>query len=71
MVGTARCTLIHWFGYDVVQLLPLPLTLLMQLCTTGTGLHTFVLYLGPFIASTTLAITECNTLKVDRYGPNQ
>lgn len=37
----------------------------------GTGLHTFVLYLGPFIASTTLAATECKTTKFDTYGPNR
>ncbi|XP_055619840.1 vacuole membrane protein 1-like isoform X2 [Toxorhynchites rutilus septentrionalis] len=28
----------------------------------GTGLHTFLLYLGPHIASVTLAAYECNTL---------
>lgn len=28
----------------------------------GTGLHTFLLYLGPHIASVTLAAWECNTL---------
>ena len=26
----------------------------------GTGLHTFVLYLGPFIAKVTMASNECN-----------
>ncbi|KAF2069666.1 hypothetical protein CYY_009014 [Polysphondylium violaceum] len=36
----------------------------------GTGLHTFVLYLGPFIAKTTLAATEWNSLDFDLYGPN-
>ena len=35
----------------------------------GTGLHTFVLYLGPYIAKTTLAVTECNTLDVALSGP--
>ena len=29
----------------------------------GTGLHTFLLYLGPFIAEVTLAAYECNSLK--------
>lgn len=29
----------------------------------GTGLHTFLLYLGPFIAQVTLAAYECNSLK--------
>lgn len=28
----------------------------------GTGLHTFVLYLGPFIVQVTLAAYECNSL---------
>ncbi len=28
----------------------------------GTGLHTFLLYLGPFIAKVTLAAYECNTV---------
>lgn len=28
----------------------------------GTGLHTFLLYLGPHIAQVTLAAYECNTL---------
>ncbi|XP_049849177.1 vacuole membrane protein 1 homolog isoform X2 [Schistocerca gregaria] len=36
----------------------------------GTGLHTFVLYLGPFIARTTLAATECQSVIFDRYGPD-
>lgn len=37
----------------------------------GTGLHTFVLYLGPFIASATLAATECNRTDFPKYGPNR
>lgn len=28
----------------------------------GTGLHTFLLYLGPFIASVTLAAFTCNSI---------
>lgn len=36
----------------------------------GTGLHTFVLYLGPFIAQATLAATECNRTDIATYGPN-
>ena len=36
----------------------------------GTGLHTFVLYLGPFIAKTTLAVTECNTIDIKLDGPD-
>lgn len=30
----------------------------------GTGLHTFILYLGPHIAQVTLAANECNSLPV-------
>ena len=29
----------------------------------GTGLHTFVLYLGPHIAAVTMAADECHSLK--------
>jgi membrane protein YqaA with SNARE-associated domain len=36
----------------------------------GTGLHTFVLYLGPYIAMVTLAVTECDTMTVPLDGPN-
>lgn len=32
------------------------------------GLHTFVLYTGPFIAKTTIAAGECNSLNFDTYG---
>lgn len=35
----------------------------------GTGLHTFVLYLGPFIAKCTMAATECGTTHFDISGP--
>lgn len=34
----------------------------------GTGLHTFVLYLGPYIAMVTLAVTECDTMNVPLEG---
>lgn len=37
----------------------------------GTGLHTFVLYLAPFIASATLAATECARTDFAKYGPNR
>lgn len=36
----------------------------------GTGLHTFVLYLGPFIAKVTMAAYECNTVDFETYGEN-
>eukprot|EP00741_Cyanophora_paradoxa_P009536 tig00001525_g9236.t1 len=41
---------IWWVGLGVLSSIGL-----------GTGLHTFVLYLGPYIAQYTLAATECNT----------
>eukprot|EP01087_Luapelamoeba_hula_P011798 TRINITY_DN3253_c0_g4_i1.p1 TRINITY_DN3253_c0_g4~~TRINITY_DN3253_c0_g4_i1.p1 ORF type:complete len:450 (-),score=118.27 TRINITY_DN3253_c0_g4_i1:52-1401(-) len=34
----------------------------------GTGLHTFVLYLGPLIAKTTITATECNSVDFLLYG---
>mmetsp|Transcript_4454 Transcript_4454/g.6682 ORF Transcript_4454/g.6682 Transcript_4454/m.6682 type:complete len:378 (-) Transcript_4454:23-1156(-) len=36
----------------------------------GSGLHTFMLYLGPLIAKVTLSATECNTLDFEKYGDN-
>lgn len=41
----------YWVGLGVVSSVGL-----------GTGLHTFLLYLGPHIASVTLAAYECNSL---------
>eukprot|EP00761_Pharyngomonas_kirbyi_P014821 gb/GECH01014851.1/.p1 GENE.gb/GECH01014851.1/~~gb/GECH01014851.1/.p1 ORF type:complete len:391 (+),score=73.89 gb/GECH01014851.1/:1-1173(+) len=35
----------------------------------GTGLHTFVLYLGPFVAKVSLAAAECGTVDFDVMGP--
>jgi len=35
----------------------------------GTGLHTFMLYLGPHIAKVTMAANECN--EVPEYMPNR
>ena len=35
----------------------------------GTGLHTFVLYLGPHIAKTTIQAYECNAIPL--YIPNK
>lgn len=34
----------------------------------GTGLHTFVLYLGPYIAKVTLTATECGTTNFPTRG---
>eukprot|EP01102_Stenamoeba_stenopodia_P023219 TRINITY_DN9925_c0_g1_i1.p1 TRINITY_DN9925_c0_g1~~TRINITY_DN9925_c0_g1_i1.p1 ORF type:complete len:409 (-),score=91.77 TRINITY_DN9925_c0_g1_i1:1078-2304(-) len=36
----------------------------------GTGLHTFVLYLGPHIAKVTLTATECGSLNFATTGEN-
>ena len=41
----------YWVGLGVLSSVGL-----------GTGLHTFVLYLGPHIASVTLAAFECKSL---------
>ncbi|CAK9298928.1 unnamed protein product [Gordionus sp. m RMFG-2023] len=43
---------VYWIGLGVLSSIGL-----------GTGLHTFVLYLGPHIASVTIAAYECNSLK--------
>uniref|UniRef100_A0A915BJ01 Ectopic P granules protein 3 n=1 Tax=Parascaris univalens TaxID=6257 RepID=A0A915BJ01_PARUN len=42
---------LYWIGLGVLSSVGL-----------GTGLHTFLLYLGPHIASVTLAAYECNSL---------
>ncbi|KAH8387336.1 hypothetical protein KR093_006452 [Drosophila rubida] len=42
---------VYWIGLGVLSSVGL-----------GTGLHTFLLYLGPHIASVTLAAYECNSL---------
>lgn len=43
--------IVYWCGLGVLSSVGL-----------GTGLHTFLLYLGPHIASVTLAAYECNSL---------
>ncbi|KAH8356209.1 hypothetical protein KR200_008083 [Drosophila serrata] len=43
---------VYWIGLGVLSSVGL-----------GTGLHTFLLYLGPHIASVTLAAYECNSLR--------
>lgn len=42
---------VYWTGLGILSSVGL-----------GTGLHTFLLYLGPHIASVTLAAYECNSL---------
>ena len=44
---------IYWVGLGVASSIGL-----------GTGLHTFVLYLGPHIATVVLAANECNAVPV-------
>lgn len=46
---------VYWLGLGVLSSVGL-----------GTGLHTFLLYLGPHIASVTLAAYECNSLNFPR-----
>ncbi|CAF2473344.1 unnamed protein product [Rotaria sp. Silwood2] len=46
---------LYWFGLGVASSVGL-----------GTGLHTFLLYLGPFIAQVTLAAYECGSIKFPR-----
>lgn len=43
---------LYWIGLGVLSSIGL-----------GTGLHTFLLYLGPHIAAVTLAAYECNSVK--------
>lgn len=47
--------IIYWFGLGVASSIGL-----------GTGLHTFLLYLGPFIARVTLAAYECGSIQFPR-----
>ena len=35
---------------------------ILSSCGFGTGLHTFLLYLGPFVGKVTLAANECNSV---------
>lgn len=46
---------VYWTGLGILSSVGL-----------GTGLHTFLLYLGPHIASVTLAAYECNSLNFPR-----
>uniref|UniRef100_A0A023EV67 Putative secreted protein n=1 Tax=Aedes albopictus TaxID=7160 RepID=A0A023EV67_AEDAL len=51
LVKSKGIFIIYWTGLGVLSSVGL-----------GTGLHTFLLYLGPHIASVTLAAYECNSL---------
>eukprot|EP01125_Pyxidicula_operculata_P013228 TRINITY_DN4372_c1_g3_i1.p1 TRINITY_DN4372_c1_g3~~TRINITY_DN4372_c1_g3_i1.p1 ORF type:complete len:420 (+),score=97.33 TRINITY_DN4372_c1_g3_i1:19-1278(+) len=52
--------MVWWVGLGVLSSIGL-----------GTGLHTFLLYTGPFIAQVTLAATECKSTNFERYGPDR
>ena len=43
----------YWIGLGIASSIGL-----------GTGLHTFILYLGPFIAQVTMAANQCNEVPV-------
>lgn len=51
LIKTNGFFIVYWTGLGVLSSVGL-----------GTGLHTFLLYLGPHIASVTLAAYECNSL---------
>lgn len=51
MIRSNTWFIVYWVGLGVLSSVGL-----------GTGLHTFLLYLGPHIASVTLAAYECNAL---------
>lgn len=51
MIRSNLWFVVYWVGLGVLSSVGL-----------GTGLHTFLLYLGPHIASVTLAAYECNSL---------
>jgi hypothetical protein len=46
---------ITWYGYWMVLGIASSVGL-------GSGLHTFLLFLGPYIAEVTMAVHECNTI---------
>lgn len=66
LVGRARSAFVDWSRY-VGPIIPN----MANMSILGTGLHTFVLYLGPFIAQVTLAATECKSTDIETYGPNR
>lgn len=51
MIETNLWFVVYWVGLGFLSAFGM-----------GTGLHTFILYLGPHIASVTLAAYECNSL---------
>lgn len=52
-----------WYGYWTVLGVASSIGL-------GTGLHTFVLFLGPFIARVTTVSSQCHSLGFTTRGPN-
>jgi membrane protein YqaA with SNARE-associated domain len=55
IIESLLLSLLYWFGLGIASSVGL-----------GTGLHTFLLYLGPFIAQVTLAAYECGSIKFPR-----
>ncbi|KAJ3110861.1 Vacuolar membrane protease [Phlyctochytrium bullatum] len=55
---------ILWYGWWVVLGIASSIGL-------GTGLHTFVLFLGPHIAHVTMTAYQCGSLNFDDRGPNR
>ncbi|CAF3585801.1 unnamed protein product [Adineta steineri] len=55
LIETLLLTSLYWCGLGIASSVGL-----------GTGLHTFLLYLGPFIAQVTLAAYECGSIKFPR-----
>ncbi|CAG8637696.1 22845_t:CDS:2 [Dentiscutata erythropus] len=57
-------TLVFWYCYWICLGIASSIGL-------GTGLHTFVLFLGPFIAEVTWAANKCGNLDFEIFGPNR
>ncbi|CAF1052886.1 unnamed protein product [Adineta ricciae] len=55
LVESLLLSALYWLGLGIASSVGL-----------GTGLHTFLLYLGPFIAQVTLAAYECGSIKFPR-----
>ena len=56
-------SLVIWYGYWVMLGIASSIGL-------GTGLHTFMLFLGPFIAQTTITAYKCSSLDFETRGWN-
>ncbi|KAI8341703.1 hypothetical protein BC941DRAFT_499262 [Chlamydoabsidia padenii] len=54
---------VAWYGYWIILGVASSVGL-------GSGLHTFILFLGPYIAEVTLAVYECNTTSTMARNPS-